>query len=65
MDVEVATAVAHSPASTSSPIVVRRWKARSTLWKASQSRSSVLWLAAVEVSVVAVEVVIVVDVVAC
>ncbi len=63
MDVEVATAVVHRSVSTLSLTVVRRWKARNTLWKESQSRSSVQWLVAVEVGVVVVEVVIVVDVV--
>ena len=58
-----ATVVAHSPVSTLSPTVVRRWKVRSTLWKVSQSHSSMQWLAAAEVGVVVVEAVIVVDVV--
>jgi hypothetical protein len=65
MDVEVATAVVHRSVSILSPRVVRLWKARNTLWKVSQSYSSVQWLAAAEVVVVVVEVVIVVDVVVC
>jgi hypothetical protein len=63
MDVEVATAVVHRSVSTLSPRVVRRWKARNTLWKVSQSHSSAQWLAAAEVGVAVVAAVIVVDVV--
>ena len=65
MDLEVATVVVHRSASTLSLIAVRRWKARNTLWKVSQSHSSAQWLAAAEVGVVVVEAVIVVDVVVC